>query len=130
MTVDKSIVAAVHIVGSDIPLATLNDQIDKNRAEERFGVHNQFPMVAGTGAGQGLMILPHAPNRVEATITITGLATDTALLCGSQGDTDRLQGAIVQGGQFIRTCETTELWAVGKSGSSIVIGVHATYRRQ
>lgn len=76
-------------------------------------------------------LLPHAPNRVSAVLTVCGNAGDTALLC-RQGDTQAVNpsGTTVQPGQVLQIRATSEMWVIAKAGASIVIGVVAEYRER
>lgn len=73
-------------------------------------------------------LLPHAPNRVQTTLTVCGTAGDSALLCKSFGDAQQGVGALIQPGMVICPMEaTSEMWLVAKQGASVQVGVIAVY---
>lgn len=84
------------------------------------------PVVIGAPA----MLVGHAPGRRQLTLSVCGLAADTAVIYRKgDGGQDIPAGMLVQGGMVLHLHSTNELWVVGKSGNSLNIGVSAEFEQ-
>jgi hypothetical protein len=108
----------VHIVGSDAPLAVTSQPEAKPGRRDNLRTFNITT--------DPVMVLPNAPKRRNAILTVLGTAaTDVLFLCGSYADAQDLNGAIARDGQVIPLTGSSEIWCA--SADTMRLGVFAEY---
>ena len=90
---------------------------------------NQGSFVPATVIAGALpvLVLPHAPKRYKAVLTVAGVAGDSAFLCASSSDAANGAGCVVLPGMVLHVSNTDEVWVGQGNGTSIIIGVYAEY---
>lgn len=107
----------VHVVAMPAPPAT------KERRTS-FGTHT-LPGTATTV--EHLRILPHAPNRIRASVTVVGQSNVVGYLCASKADAQSLSGSLVMPPQVLELKGSDEVWVSAPIGTNIAFGVTPEY---
>ena len=115
----------VHITGSDVSIVPA--RAARRTVHTPLSTHTVANVVAD---GSPRLLLPHAPNRVRATLTFgSAVSTDTVILAGTRGEAQTGHGATV--GVLTAPLVLTssdDLWLGLGAGTGMVVGVLAEYR--
>lgn len=115
----------VRIEGVDSPLPV---RLPDPTLKERRANFASFRLSQATPAVAFCQVLPHAPNRCRAVVTVNADATADVYLCGSRGDAQALAGALIPAGEPYPLTTTSEVWAASVTvDANTVIGVTSEY---
>lgn len=122
MSIESEIAAVkVHIVGTDVkpPDTPVKPCIRT--------VPSQAIFLGTSVTNQSHHLLPLAPNRKCATISVIGQSTDIVYIALNKGDAENLTGAPLMGLQSVRIYGSNEIHVGAAGTTNVIVSVLADY---